>query len=246
MIPSLFKISLIFALPAFLFFHGLSSAHAQWQEADLEWKLKRDRKGIQVFLSKVPGSRFRAVMSVMEVKADPMQLAALVMDLENCPNWASMCKSAKVIEQISPNQNYVYSVNNAPFPVRNRDMVALVEWSYDSATGKISMRSDATPERLPKKRGLIRVQHASSEWHFTPTEEGVVLVENYAHVDPNGKVPAWITNLLIIESPYKTLKKMRKLVLNGDYRDAEVNFIPKKDLPDAAQSDHQVIESEAN
>jgi len=39
---------------------------------------------------------------------------------------------------------------------------------------------------------------------------------------------------------------MRKLVLNGDYRDAEVNFIPKKDLPDAAQSDHQVIESEAN
>lgn len=226
MTVTLLKIRIMLTLPVLILLLGSSTAYAQWQDAELNWKLKRDRKGIQVFLSKVPGSKFRAVMSMMELKAEPTQLAALVMDLENCPNWASMCKSAEVIERISPSETYVHSINNAPFPVRDRDMVAHVKWHYDEISGKIFMRSDATPERLAKKKGLVRVQYASSEWHFTPKENGMVLVENYAHVDPNGKVPAWLTNLLIIESPYKTLRNMRKLIIEGNYIGSEVPFIP--------------------
>ena len=155
----------------------------------------------------------------------PEELAALVMDLENCPNWAAMCKSAEVIERISPSVCYVRSVNNAPFPVRDRDVVAKVTWFYDRESGKISMHSDAAPEKLPKQKGLVRVKAASSEWHFTPQENGKVLVENYAHVDPNGKVPAWLLNLMIVESPYKTLKKMRELALTGRYKGIELGFV---------------------
>ncbi len=220
------KILTIIALPGLLISLSCATAQPKWQEADLEWKLKRDRNGIQVFLSKVPGSRFRAVMSVMEFQAKPRELAALVMDLDNCPKWVAMCKSAKIVERISASESVVYSVNDAPFPVRDRDIVAHVTWYYDQASGKISMRSSAKPNGLPKKKGAIRVQYASSEWHFTPKGDDRVLVESYAHVDPNGKVPAWLINLLIVESPYKTMKNMRKLILKGDYRDAEVAFIP--------------------
>jgi len=220
------KILTIIALPGLLLCLSCAIAEPLWQEADLEWKLKRDRNGIQVFLSKVPGSRFRAVMSVMEIQAKPKELAALVTDLDSCPNWAAMCKSAKIVERISASESVVYSVNDAPFPVRDRDIVAHVKWRYDPTNGKISMRSSAKPDGLPKKKGAIRVQYASSEWHFTPKGDDRVLVESYAHVDPNGKVPAWLINLLIVESPYKTMKNMRKLILKGDYRDAEVAFIP--------------------
>ncbi|MFT6099874.1 MAG: hypothetical protein ACJAYF_002424 [Arenicella sp.] len=69
------------------------------------------------------------------------------------------------------------------------------------------------------------MQYASSEWHFTPQSNGMVLVENYAHVDPTGNVPAWLTNLLIVDSPYQSLKNMRKLLSAGAYSDAEVGFI---------------------
>jgi len=220
------------ALLGFAVLVGSATAHAPWQDSDLEWKLKRDKNGIQIYLSKVPGSKFRAVMSVMEVQADTKQLAALVMDLDNCSNWATMCKSAEVIERLSVSESYVYSINNAPFPVRDRDIVARVQWEHDRASGKISMHSYATPDYLPKRKGLVRVLYASSEWHFTPQGNGMVLIENYAHVDPNGKVPAWLTNLLIIESPYKTLKNIRKLVAKGSYRDAEVAFIQSRGRQD--------------
>ena len=202
-----------------------TSASARWKDSDLEWKLKRDRKGIQVYLAKVPGSKFRAILSTMEVDVPPRELAALVMDLENCPNWAAMCKSAEVIERLSPSVCYVRSVNDAPFPVRDRDVIAKVTWFHDRDSGKISMHSDAAPEKLPKQKGLVRVNAASSEWHFTPQENGKVLVENYAHVDPNGKIPAWLINLMIVESPYKTLKKMRELALTGRYKGVELGFV---------------------
>jgi hypothetical protein len=165
----------------------------------------------------------------MEVEATTKQLAALVMDLDNCPNWAAMCKSAEIIERISATESYVRSINDAPFPVKDRDVIAHVTWSYNQTSGKVFMRSDATPNRLPKRKGLVRVQYASSEWHFTPKANGIVLVENYAHVDPTGSVPAWLTNLLIVDSPYKTLTNMRELISNGAYSDAEVDFIPTTD-----------------
>jgi len=205
---------------------GSSSVYAQWKEADLDWTLKRDRKGIQVSLTKVPGSKFRAVYSTMQLEASAKQLAALVTDVDNCKKWASMCKAVEVVERVSPSETYVYSITNAPFPVRDRDMINHVKWFYDEVSGKIWMRSDATPERLPKEKGLVRVHYASSEWHFTPNGDGTVLVEHFVHVDPNGHIPAWLANLLIVDSPYKTLRNMRKLALQGAYRDTEVSFVP--------------------
>jgi hypothetical protein len=221
----LIKLALTLAWTAVLISCFGSTAIAQWKDADLDWTLKRDRDGIRIFLTKVPGSKFRAILSIMEVEASTSQLAALVMDLDNCPNWAAMCKSAGIVEQISAAECYVHSINDAPFPVRDRDIVAHVQWSYDKETGNVSMRSDATPDRLPKRKGIVRVQYASSEWHFTPQSNGMVLVENYAHVDPTGNVPAWLTNLLIVDSPYQSLKNMRKLLSAGAYSDAEVGFI---------------------
>jgi hypothetical protein len=222
---NLIKLALTLAWTVVLFCCFGSTAIAQWKDADLEWTLKRDRDGIQIFLTKVPGSKFRAILSIMELEASTEQLAALVMDLDNCPNWAAMCKSAEIIERISAAECYIHSINDAPFPVRDRDIVANVQWSYDKASGNVSMRSNATPNRLPKRKGIVRVQYASSEWHFTPKNNGMVLVESYAHVDPTGNVPAWLTNLLIVDSPYKTLKNMRKLISTGAYSDAEVDFM---------------------
>jgi hypothetical protein len=143
-----------------------------------------------------------------------------------------MRKSARAVESVSDTE--IYCVNDTPFPVRERDIVAHVKWSYEQDTGKISMRSDATPARLPKKKGLVRIQHGSSEWHFTPLGDGYVKVENYAHIDPNGRIPAWLINCLIVESPHKTQGNMRRLVLDGSYSDAEVAFVSNKNIPPGA------------
>lgn len=204
---------------------GMSADTLNYQSSEFDWTLKRDKRDIQIYTSKVTGSNYVAVLSVMTVKASAQSLAALVVDFDYCSKWAAMCKHAEVQEQLSANESIVYSLNNAPFPVRDRDVVAKVRWLVDDESQKISMLSRAIDSDVPRRKGAIRVKYAVSEWHFTPQENGETLVENFAHVDPNGAVPAWVVNILIIDSPYKTFKKMRRLVESGKYDDVVLSFI---------------------
>lgn len=191
----------------------------------LSWVLKKSKRDVQIYTAKVAGSKYVAVLSVMTVKAPANSLAALVMDLKYCPKWAAMCKEAKLHKKISATESIVYSLNDAPFPVRDRDVVAKVEWRVDETTQKISMFSHAIVSPDNVRKGVVRVNKAVSEWHFTPQKNGKTLVENYAHIDPNGALPAWIINLLIIDSPYKSFKNMRRIVESGKYNNAVLPFI---------------------
>lgn len=197
-----------------------------YQTDSFDWSLKRDKRDIKIYTSKIPNSKYLAVLSVMTVDAAPKSLAALVMDLDYCPKWAAMCKMAEVQEQISDTESIIYSLNNAPFPVRDRDVVAKVTWKFDQKSSKVSMMSKAIESDVELKKNVVRVNEAVSEWHFTPLENGKTLVENFAHIDPNGALPAWIINLLIIDSPYKTFKKMRRTVESGLYDHISVPFMP--------------------
>lgn len=188
--------------------------------SDFDWSLKKDKKGIQIYTAKVKGSSFLAVLSIVSVKASPKNLAELVMNLKKCPKWAAMCKYANLHKKISDTEMLVYSLNDAPFPVRDRDVVANVKWFLDRPSQKISMLSYAIDSDVPLKKGVIRVHNAVSEWHFTPQENGTTLVENFAHIDPNGAIPAWLVNALVIDAPYKTLKRLRRQVEADKNRDS--------------------------
>ena len=164
----------------------------------------------------------------MEIETETASLVALVMDLPNCAEWAAMCKEARVEQQISATESDVYTRNDVPFPVRDRDVIARVRWVHDPTSGQVSMYSHAIKGEYPKTKGVVRVEEAVSQWHFTPISDGRVQVVSFAHVDPNGAVPAWLTNMLMVDSPYKTMKKMRKLLQDGNYRDAEIAFMSEE------------------
>lgn len=215
----------LLAIVAFsIFFVSSWQCQAQVVGLEYDWKLRIDKSGIKVFTSEVPGSEFKATLATMTVEAPPANIVALIMDLENCKKWIKSCKSARVLENISPTENYVYSVTRVPFPFKSRDMVGHVIWKVDSLTGKVTATGRATPDKLELKKGLIRIDHADSNWHFTPQADGTTLVENYTHFDPNGPVPAFLVNLLLVGTPFTSLRAMRERLKEGVYDKAELPF----------------------
>jgi len=146
------------------------------------------------------------------------------MDLKNCQNWVAMCKLARTEKRISVTQSYVYTVNDLPFPVRDRDMLNHVIWRKDPETGAVSMDSRATKGLIPKKGYIVRINEAVSQWYFTPQDNGIVLVESFAHVNPNGPVPAWVLNRLLVGTPYRSMKRIREIIKAGGYADAQHDF----------------------
>ena len=201
---------------------------AQLDGVDYEWEQKRDRDGIQVYTSVVPDSPYKAVRGVMTIKGDAAALVALVNDLPRCPDWADLCKESVSLERLSDTEQIVHIHNDIPFPVSDRDVVARMKWSR-SEEGRITMHSVALMEedshryQEPKSKA-VRIYQAVTQWHFTPLEDGEVMVENFAHINPNGPTPAWLTNLLLVSSPFKTMQSMRDIVEAGDYSEAELTF----------------------
>ncbi len=200
--------------------------------AEVDWFLRKDRRGIQVYTGKVAGSKHRAVFSTMVLDANPRSVAALLLDLPNCRQWASMCKEARIEQYLGPTRQIVYGLNDVPFPVRDRDSYSIVTWSYADTSGIIRMDSEALPkDAYSRRKGVIRVDRAHASWRIVPLGDSRVRVENYVHVDPNGAVPVWVTNMLMDDAPYKALRKMRKLLKTGKYDGVEVAFLSTPALP---------------
>lgn len=201
-----------------------SIGFAQQEGVDYQWTEKKNKQSIKIYTSPVDNSAFKAVRSEMQVKASVASLVALVEDHAACPDWADLCKESRLEKRISANESIIYLYNDIPFPVTDRDVYAKVVWTKDTETGRVSMSSTADSEGFEKTKA-VRINNAFSQWHFTPLGNGITKVENFAHIDPNGPTPAWVTNLLLVNSPFKTMVNMRKIVESGKYKNTKVDFL---------------------
>ncbi len=201
-------------------------AAAQMDGVEYDWQEKKNKQGIVIFTSSVKDSSFKAVRGEMTVNASIASLVALVEDMPACADWAALCKESRVEERVSATESYVYVYNDVPFPVSDRDVYAHVVWSKQPETQRVTMTSTATAGGTPETKA-VRIKDAVSQWHFTPNEGGVTKVENFAHIDPNGPTPAWITNMMLVDSPFKTMKNMREIVESGSYADSRVPLLEK-------------------
>lgn len=189
------------------------------------WEQQRDRDGIQVYTRDVDGSKFKAVKSTMTIAASLRELVALVRDAAACPDWAALCKMAESIDELSETEMYVYTLNDLPWPVADRDAIAHVLWSQDPSDLAVTMIATVVSDKLPAKKGIVRLSYGTTSWHFKPTADGQVDVTSIAHVDPGGATPAWLSNRLLVDSPFDTMAGMRKIIKSNRYENSAFEFL---------------------
>ncbi|MFK7862669.1 MAG: START domain-containing protein [Pseudohongiellaceae bacterium] len=197
---------------------------AQGQEN--EWELKKDSEGIQVFTRAVPGSPYKEVRSVSRLERVSLSsLVALIEDVEACPRWADKCAESYLVERVSDRESLIYTHNDMPFPVKDRDVVAQVVWSQDPESFQVTMSSTAVAGGVDKVRGRLRLTEANALWQFTPQPDGSVEVLNQAHINPGSSIPGWVTNMLLVDTPFETMKSYLAEVVSSQYSDAQIGFI---------------------
>jgi len=201
---------------------SLASVYA----VESDWELQRDRDGIQIYTRSVEGSAYDAVRSVTVLEDVRLSaLVALVEDTAACPEWADRCAESYVYKRIAPNESLIYTHNNMPFPVKDRDVLAHVTWTQDPNTGEVVMQSRATQGEMEVIKGRLRLTEAEASWRFRPLPSGAVEVTNEAHINPGSALPGWLTNLLLVDTPYSVMQSFSETVQKPKYRDASVSFI---------------------
>jgi len=204
----------------------IASSVIQSANADSAWQLRKDKAGIQVYTRSVDGSPYDAVRAVTRVdKIRLMSLVAVIEDVEACGDWADSCKESYVQRRVSDTEAYVYTHNDMPFPVKDRDVLAHVNWMQNRDTYEIVMTSKATSGLMEKVKGRLRLTEAQSSWRFKPLASGKIEVSNEAHINPGSSLPGWITNMLLVDTPYKTIKDFVAEASMPKYQNVQVDFI---------------------
>lgn len=184
----------------------LAQAH-NWESFD--WHKKKNKHGISVYTAKVENSPYVAVKTEMQVKASLSNIVSLVTDAEKCTDWVHRCYSSKIHQQVSDTEYYQYFISRLLWPLKKRDFLLHIKIDQDEDL-KVSIHGKTKVGLYPEQKKLIRIHKTRSLWEFTPLDEGNIKIVGYAHIEPRIKIPKWIVKRTLVNTPYKTLRNMRK------------------------------------
>lgn len=194
------------------------------QNSGAEWKEKRVKDGVRVFL-KDDGSGIYGLKLVATVEASLHSIAALLVDVEAYPTWVYKTNEAWRVRTDSDTDMHYYCNSDFPWPLEDRDLVVRSQISHDPKTGILTSASTAVGGLVEKRKNRIRMETTDINWIFTPKTDGKVLVEYTLRSNPGGLLPDWLVNMAIDFGPIETMKNFRRELATEKYRLARVGFL---------------------
>lgn len=198
--------------------------------AENQWQLEKEdeERGIRVFTREVEGSDLKAFRGEMSFKTTLTAPVALIEDTKRAPEWMHNCGVVEIIDDIKPGEAISYMITKAPWPVSDRDTVVHSLATQDPKTLAVRVDVEARNDVFPANDDYIRITTMKGFWSFTPNSEGLVDIVYEVHAEPNGGLPSWLANSVVVDTPYNTMKNMQKLLTNDRYQSAELSFIKNR------------------
>lgn len=171
------------------------------------WQVAKDQDGIQVSLSDVAGSKYKAYRGTALIKAPLAKVRALQEDVAGACSWIHECKSQKLLKH-EGDESWTYTQFNTPVMVTPRDSVLHIVTTID-ADGSITRHLEGVPKYVPEESGFVRVTQVEGYWKLTPKGPDSTEVTYQVHTEPGGSVPSWIANKFVVDAPFDTLKQLK-------------------------------------
>lgn len=188
-------------LLALLLAPGIALAQAE------DWKLAKEEDGVRVYLSQVPGSRYKSFRGVTLVKADVSTLGRLQENLRVSCAWLYACAQMRLLKYTDA-AIWVYLDTKLPWPAAPRDLVLQVI-TEETPDGGMIRRLQAAPDYIPPVKGRIRVPVLSGTWQMIPKGPKLTEVTYQMRAEPGGSVPSWLANQFVVDAPLATLRTLK-------------------------------------
>jgi hypothetical protein len=189
------------------------------------WKYEQSSDGVVAYTRTVPDSKFKEYKVETEVTATLSQVAAVLMNVSDLPQWVDRCAEASILKDISPTESILRTVTASPFPLKNREAIAHGKLYQDQKTKVVVMLSSGRPDFLPPNSKYERVTKLRGKWILSPKAGGKVYIQLIGHTDPGGVIPASIANHFVVRIPFITIKNLRNQIKKPKYVNAKLEYI---------------------
>lgn len=188
----------------------LSSFFLSFTSSANDWKLEKQQNAVSIY-SKSTDSGYKEIKVTTIVESNPHALIALFNDVSFSSQWIHNCIEVETLQEVSPSQRLVNTFFEAPWPVKDRDMVTLstITTSKLAVQIEISDRSDA----IPQHDKFVRMQNMHGLWEAVSLEEGNSEITYTGGGNPGGNLPTFIANKELISSMFNTFQNLKKVIV---------------------------------
>jgi len=198
---------------AFVF--GLLLSARSLEAAEHPWRLRIDKDGVQAYTRQVDESSILEFKANIIVDVPLSDVVSVFEDVTRMTGWFYQCTLAELVQKEDDINKVVYMTLRLPWPVTARDCVCRISKAVDSKTGALDYMVTALPDRRPLERTKIRVPYLKGVWRFVPLADGRTEIHFQQHSDPGGLIPTFISNSLVVDMPYHSLRRLRALIVGG-------------------------------
>lgn len=182
-----------------------------------DWEFIRDKEGIKVYTRLNEGRSFKEFKSTMVINAELTSFLAVLQDVEALGDWGHNVKKVNLIRRSSDTLQVYYAEAKAPFPYKNRDGVYLNRFIWDKNSQTLVVEIEILDEAVDRDEELVRMSGYGS-WIVSVLPDNTLNVIFQMQMDPGGSIPAWMANMFAGDSPYQTMKGMRKVINKKEYQ----------------------------
>lgn len=174
------------------------------------WDFIKEKDGIELYTRMESGKSVKAFRGVTDIKAAAEKIFDVLRDINDTDWWDKNVSLNKVLYYEKNKGARYYLVYDLPWPVPDRDLCVDVSVSPGVLSGEHRISAVSVNGIIPERNDMIRIKDYRQIWTIRPEGEKMTHIELEGIVDPAGILPDWITNILIIDSPYRSISGLRK------------------------------------
>ncbi len=179
------------------------------------WDFIKEKEGIKIYTRMEEGKSLKSYKGVTDIKAPAEKIFSLLENVNNTDWWDKNLNQIKVLLYEKNKRAQYYLVYDLPWPVTDRDLCVSVTVSIDPVTGVSRITAVPLPGGVPEHEDMIRIREYRQTWTVTPAGKDQAHVELEGYVDPAGNIPDWLSNMLIVDSPFKVISGVKKRMENN-------------------------------
>ena len=189
------------------------------------WKLEKDKNGIQVYSRHLDHSRLKEVKVLCDIKGTMNQLVAFIFDIDRYKDVVYRVKDSYLVRRVSDREFYYYNETSMPWPIQNRDLVLHMTLQQEKDSRIVHIHADNAHEILPERKGIVRVPSWYSLWTVQETDNHRLKIKYVFQVDPGGELPIWLVNATIAVGPYQSFSMIEEILDQPQYQGKIFSFL---------------------
>jgi hypothetical protein len=190
-----------------------------YSNAEDQWTLKKDSNGVKVYSTPSGGEDLIIFKGVTEINAPIEVVTEVVRDIPSYTQWYWQCKEARVLKSDPGKRTIVfYFVSHPGWPVSDRDFIIYNTQVGDPKDGEVSLAlGNIAEDIVPLQEGIVRLKHVSGGWNLKKIDKNKTAVTLLIKTEPGGSVPKAIANMVMGDTPFNTLKDLKRMAAMDKY-----------------------------